>query len=270
MKIVSIVAQSFMLISFLIILVETKFQERATVDANDDDDDNIKDEEDYSAGDGDTEVDDDGKIYKNPRNSPSVMCPRDETKAEFFGQRCLRKCSTDEDCKSKKKKCRCDSLCGMSCIKPERECPALKEINYGQMTVTGKFFGDTVDYVCDPGYTIVGSPRRSCRADGFWSGTIPACKRGTNSFCIEPPVMANAKHNVPPEQSTFDIDAEVQYFCDEGYETTGFQKAKCLIMDEKTSWFGPDITCNPKSCGVPTDIPNGWHAGKKNCNYLLY
>lgn len=44
-----------------------------------------------------------------------------ENGLQFFfsqGQKCLRKCSSDEDCKSKKKKCLCDGACGMSCIKP--------------------------------------------------------------------------------------------------------------------------------------------------------
>ncbi|KAJ9588550.1 hypothetical protein L9F63_018088, partial [Diploptera punctata] len=66
------------------------------------------------------EVDDDGRVYKNPRNSPSALCPRDEMQATLLGQKCLRKCSSDEDCKSKKKKCLCDGACGMSCIKPEK------------------------------------------------------------------------------------------------------------------------------------------------------
>ncbi|OWR52879.1 hypothetical protein KGM_213341 [Danaus plexippus plexippus] len=61
---------------------------------------------------------DDGRVYKNPRNSPSAQCPRDEEQATLLGQKCLRKCSSDEDCKSKKKKCLCDGACGMSCIKP--------------------------------------------------------------------------------------------------------------------------------------------------------
>ncbi|CAH2097355.1 unnamed protein product [Euphydryas editha] len=64
------------------------------------------------------DADDDGRIYKNPRNSPSAQCPRDEEQATLLGQKCLRKCSSDEDCKSKKKKCLCDGACGMSCIKP--------------------------------------------------------------------------------------------------------------------------------------------------------
>lgn len=78
----------------------------------DEDDDDWDEDEDSS------EADDDSRIYKNPRNSPSTECPRDEEQATLLGQKCLRKCSSDEDCKSKKKKCLCDGACGMSCIKP--------------------------------------------------------------------------------------------------------------------------------------------------------
>lgn len=84
-----------------------------SINDDDDDDDNWDDDEELSS-----EVDDDGRIYKNPRNSPSSDCPRDEEQATLLGQKCLRKCSSDEDCKSKKKKCLCDGVCGMSCIKP--------------------------------------------------------------------------------------------------------------------------------------------------------
>lgn len=81
-------------------------------EATDEDDDDWDEDEESS------EADDDGRIYKNPRNSPSTECPRDEEQATLLGQKCLRKCSSDEDCKSKKKKCLCDGACGMSCIKP--------------------------------------------------------------------------------------------------------------------------------------------------------
>lgn len=79
---------------------------------DEDDDDDFDEDEDSS------EADDDGRIYKNPRNSPSSDCPRDEEQATLLSQKCLRKCSSHEDCKSKKKKCLCDGACGMSCIKP--------------------------------------------------------------------------------------------------------------------------------------------------------
>lgn len=82
---------------------------------DDDDEDEFDDSDETSA---ETEADDDSRIYKNPRNSPSSDCPRDEEQATLLGQKCLRKCSSHEDCKSKKKKCLCDAACGMSCIKP--------------------------------------------------------------------------------------------------------------------------------------------------------
>lgn len=92
---------------------ELGFSVTNITEAPDDEDDDDWDDEDDSS-----EADDDGRVYKNPRNSPSTECPRDEEQATLLKQKCLRKCSSDEDCKSKKKKCLCAGACGMSCIKP--------------------------------------------------------------------------------------------------------------------------------------------------------
>lgn len=249
----------------LFLTSESKLRQQASIDDDDDDDDDWDDDDeddDDDQGYPKPEVDDDGRIYKNPRNSPSAMCPRDEEQAELLGQKCLRKCSTDEDCKSKKKKCRCDGSCGMSCIKPERECPALNEIDHGTMTVTGRFFGDRAHYTCDPDYYTVGLVDRSCRADGHWTGTTPSCKKDSSSFCSQPPKVKNARHNALAEQTSFDLDSVIQYFCNHGYVTTGVKKAKCLVMEGVASWFGPDINCELQNCGSPADIANGWHAGE--------
>ncbi|XP_043258716.1 uncharacterized protein LOC122400968 [Colletes gigas] len=249
----------------LFLASESKLRQQAAEDDDDDDDDDFDDddEDDDSSYQTRPEVDDDGRIYKNPRNSPSAMCPRDEKQAELLGQECLRKCSTDEDCKSKKKKCRCDGACGMSCIKPEKECPTLTEIPHGVMTVTGGFFGDRAHYTCDPDYFIVGLSERTCRADGNWTGATPSCKKDPMSFCSQPPKVINAQHNALAEQKTFDLDTAVQYFCNHGYVTTGVTKAKCLLLEgAPATWFGPNITCKPQSCGSPVDIANGWHAGE--------
>ncbi|XP_048510711.1 uncharacterized protein LOC105691170 isoform X2 [Athalia rosae] len=244
---------------------QCKLQEQ--VSAEDDDEGDDWDEDDDDDDDDDkyhkSEIDDDGRVYKNPRNSPSAMCPRDEEQADRLGQKCLRKCSTDEDCKSKKKKCRCDGACGMSCIKPERECPELTDIEHGGMTVTGKFFGDAARYTCDPGFFVVGLMERTCRADGHWTGTTPTCKKDSNTFCTEPPKIKNSRNNALLEQTTFDLDSTVKYFCNHGYVTEGFPTAKCLMKNRApASWFGPDISCKPKDCGIPANIANGWHAGE--------
>ncbi|XP_065167243.1 CUB and sushi domain-containing protein 3-like isoform X3 [Atheta coriaria] len=220
-----------------------------------DDDDDDWDDDDES-----TEIDDDGKIYKNPRNSPSTLCPRDEEQATLLGQKCLRKCSSDEDCKSKKKKCLCDGACGMSCIKPDRECPEPDQITFGSVTASGRLFGARTSYSCQHGYHVVGLQSRTCQADGQWAGTAPACKQ--NIYCLSPPTIDHARHNALPEQVTFDLDSQLQYYCHTGYVTNGFPRAKCLAIDGQASWYGPDISCEPRSCGTPMDIPNGWHAGE--------
>ncbi|XP_028899392.1 uncharacterized protein LOC105217452 isoform X1 [Zeugodacus cucurbitae] len=217
-------------------------------------------DEDWDEDDDSSEVDDDGRVYKNPRNSPSTECPRDEEQATLLGQKCLRKCSSDEDCKSKKKKCLCDGVCGMSCIKPDRECPELAQPSLGQVTVAGRHFGARATYSCPHGYHVVGLQSRLCQADGNWAGAEPACKQ--NIYCLKPPQIEHARHSALPEQETFDLDSTVQYHCHTGYVTNGFPRAKCLAIDGQASWYGPDIQCEPRSCGQPPDPAYGWHAGE--------
>ncbi|EDW76217.2 uncharacterized protein Dwil_GK14777, isoform C [Drosophila willistoni] len=220
-----------------------------------DDEDDDWDEDDDSL-----ESDDDGRVYKNPRNSPSTECPRDEEQATLLGQKCLRKCSSDEDCKSKKKKCLCDGVCGNSCIKPDRECPELAQPSLGQVTVAGRHFGARASYACPHGYHVVGLQSRLCQADGNWAGAEPACKQ--NIYCLKPPQIEHARNSALLEQETFDLDSTVQYHCHTGYVTNGFPRAKCLAIDNQASWYGPDIQCEPRSCGQPPDPAYGWHSGE--------
>ncbi|CAH1127522.1 unnamed protein product [Ceutorhynchus assimilis] len=230
----------------------------STVPTPTDEDDDDWDEDESS------EIEDEGndgnKVYKNPRNSPSTLCPRDEEQATLLGQKCLRKCSSDEDCKSKKKKCLCDGACGMSCIKPDRECPEPEQIPYGTVSASGRLFGARASYSCEHGYHVVGLQSRTCQADGQWAGQAPACKQ--NIYCLSPPTIDHARHNALPEQATFDLDSTLQYYCHTGYVTNGFPRAKCLAIEGQASWYGPDISCEPRSCGPPTDISHGWHAGE--------
>lgn len=45
-------------------------------EGEDDDEDDFDDDDDV--------FDDDGRVYKNPRNSPSLLCPRDEEQATLL------------------------------------------------------------------------------------------------------------------------------------------------------------------------------------------
>uniref|UniRef100_A0AAR5P298 Sushi domain-containing protein n=2 Tax=Dendroctonus ponderosae TaxID=77166 RepID=A0AAR5P298_DENPD len=81
-------------------------------------------------------------------------------------------------------------------------------------------------------------------------------------YCLSPPTIDHARNNALPEQATFDLDSTLKYFCHTGYVTNGFPKAKCLAIDGLASWYGPDMSCEPRSCGSPTQIPHGYHAGE--------
>ncbi|XP_066142350.1 sushi, von Willebrand factor type A, EGF and pentraxin domain-containing protein 1 [Euwallacea fornicatus] len=240
--------------SFVLHVVKANSTLPTTIDEDEDEDDSSEESEVEDEG------NDGSKIYKNPRNSPSTLCPRDENQATLLGQKCLRKCSSDEDCKSKKKKCLCDGACGMSCIKPDRECPEPEEIASGSVTASGRLFGERATYSCEHGFHVVGLQSRTCQADGQWAGQAPACKQ--NIYCLSPPTIDHAKPNALPQQTTFDLDSTLQYQCDTGYVTNGFPRAKCLAIDGQASWFGPDISCEPRQCGPPVDIHHGWHAGE--------
>ncbi|XP_037776757.1 uncharacterized protein LOC119573722 [Penaeus monodon] len=115
------------------------------------------------------------KIYKNPRNAPSDSCPKDEDAVARAGRTCLRKCSTDADCLSRKKVCLCDGICGMSCIKPDKECSDLDNPGFGYVDVKGKVVGSQANYRCQEGYHLIGQTIRLCQANGIWSSTPPEC-----------------------------------------------------------------------------------------------
>ncbi|KAL4708940.1 hypothetical protein ACJJTC_014968, partial [Scirpophaga incertulas] len=137
-----------------------------------------------------------------------------------------------------------------------RECPELEQPEVGKITMTGRLFGDKAVYSCPHGYHVVGLQSRNCQADGKWAGQAPACKE--NIYCLQPPTIEHARHSALPEQATFDLDATVQYNCHTGYVTNGFPRAKCLAIEGQASWYGPDISCEPRSCGEPGDVPHGW------------
>ncbi|GIX89468.1 hypothetical protein CEXT_65631 [Caerostris extrusa] len=61
--------------------------------------------------------------FPNTTPTPATRGPRRMLKeqgeeAAARGRQCLRKCASDADCISTRKRCLCDGLCGWSCIRP--------------------------------------------------------------------------------------------------------------------------------------------------------
>ena len=58
------------------------------------------------------------------------------------------------------------------------ECPEIKAIEYGRVYGKSRFFGNRIGFLCNYGYTLIGSRQRVCLSDGTWSGTETRCVRG--------------------------------------------------------------------------------------------
>ena len=157
----------------------------------------------------------------SPRVSRDVareqLCPvRNEFAVAAAGQSCVKKCAQDGDCNNEKKLCLCDGLCGLSCIRPERECPELPDPANGQVSLTGRHFQDSALYSCHEGFTLVGVSRHTCQASGRWSGLAPECGEGGGGeaspyYCGRPPLVNNAGHNASEDQKFFSLDTALSY-----------------------------------------------------------
>ena len=69
------------------------------------------------------------------------------------------------------KSCNCALPAAVNCG------PAPKAPENGQQSGSGTTFGSTVTYTCDPEYTLQGDSRRTCMANGQWSGVTTHCSR---------------------------------------------------------------------------------------------
>ncbi|KAK2184379.1 hypothetical protein NP493_268g03007 [Ridgeia piscesae] len=102
-------------------------------------------------------------------------CPRKPDLAK--DRQCLKKCLSDLDCKSKKRRCLCDGVCGRSCVKPSKRCDHLPAVSNGKYEILQfNRFGARARYTCGEGYILSGHPERRCQGDGRWSGRSPTCE----------------------------------------------------------------------------------------------
>ncbi|XP_015785992.1 sushi, von Willebrand factor type A, EGF and pentraxin domain-containing protein 1-like isoform X2 [Tetranychus urticae] len=183
------------------------------------------------------------------------LCPRSREEAVARGRSCLKKCVSDADCISSRKRCLCDGLCGWSCVRPDLNCDEMTTVKNGEFKVSGNHFGARVSYTCLDGFYMSGPRERVCQGDGSWSDQPPVCRK--EAMCRSPLAVPHARHNAPLDQTEFPIDDMVQYSCFPGYESKGFAKAKCLFYNGTAQWFGPDLKCIPVRCDKPVDPENG-------------
>lgn len=119
-------------------------------------------------------------------------------------------------------------------------CDPPEDISHGFLNGSSFNFEDVVEYVCFPGYEIVGSPILRCAADGTWLGEVPECRP-----CLcSPPVLKFGA--VLGRDHT--CGASVWFRCDDGYKTLGPTEAVC----EKGGVWSPGVPiCSRGRCSTP-------------------
>ncbi|XP_041917184.1 inactive serine protease PAMR1 [Alosa sapidissima] len=82
------------------------------------------------------------------------------------------------------------------CVKDSNKnnCPSLPKLQHGYYKTTARKTSHTVDFHCKNSYVLSGNSRRSCLADGTWSGKQPQCVKA----CREPKVSKLVKQRIHP------------------------------------------------------------------------
>ncbi|KAK2150293.1 hypothetical protein LSH36_413g01017 [Paralvinella palmiformis] len=126
-------------------------------------------------------------------------------------------------------------------------CPDPLDLEHG--TVIGKSFlnTDTIEFVCDIGYELVGAKKRICQSNATWSGLMPTCEPVK---CQQPVPIEHGKYEV----AALDPGSVVKYKCDVGYEIEGKPTRTCK---SDGTWTGPIPKCVSLRCNYPEQIRHG-------------
>uniref|UniRef100_A0A8C5AG62 CUB and Sushi multiple domains 1 n=1 Tax=Gadus morhua TaxID=8049 RepID=A0A8C5AG62_GADMO len=126
-------------------------------------------------------------------------------------------------------------------------CGELPSPPFGTKLGTLTTFGATAIFMCNHGYTLVGSHVRECGANGLWSGTETRCLAG---HCDSPDPIVNG--HISGDGSSY--RDTVVYQCMLGYRLIG---TSVRICQQDHRWSGTTPVCVPITCGHPGNPANG-------------
>jgi len=117
----------------------------------------------------------------------------------------------------------------------------------GSVQASGEVGAEAV-YECSVGFTLDGSSKRLCQADGTWTGAAPTCEP---LDCGALPASPHAKYDVPC--STYACTATAG--CESGYGSTTYPIFTCT---KAGTWDGLTPVCTPCRIEAEDDTLAYW------------
>ncbi|XP_065554659.1 complement receptor type 2-like isoform X2 [Lathamus discolor] len=128
-----------------------------------------------------------------------------------------------------------------------RSCSKPADIAHGSLSGPARTLftpGTSVSYICEAGFSLIGSASMYCTQSGAWSHHPPLCQVVK---CLRPPNITNGKlkGNI---SDTFSYGASVSYSCSPGYSLIGNAFINCTV---KGTWSQPPPQCKEIRCVFP-------------------
>ncbi|KAJ8968851.1 hypothetical protein NQ317_005360, partial [Molorchus minor] len=109
--------------------------------------------------------------------------------------------------------------------------------------------GQSIEYMCPVGHMLVGSSKRKCGEDGFWTGMAPTCKYVD---CGSLPGLEHGTVSMENNRTTH--GAKAVYTCHENYTLIGHEVRSC---GDDAKWTNTTPTCLFDWCPDPPTINGG-------------
>ncbi|XP_043941041.1 beta-2-glycoprotein 1-like [Protopterus annectens] len=135
-----------------------------------------------------------------------------------------------------------------------RSCAFPGQLMNGQITVKDLNFQSTINFTCNSGYVLKGSPNSTCQEDETWSKPLPVCELVK---CLYPDSIPNGFLGLAPRRH-YHYQETLGYACYNDYTLEG----PTMITCKETGEWSQKPACKA-NCVIPTKRGRISYQGKK-------
>ncbi|KFP43261.1 Complement receptor type 1, partial [Chlamydotis macqueenii] len=173
-----------------------------------------------------------------PEDIVTIECNTADVPKDLHKPQCQPRSTWDPPLSHQGKRKAC--VTSLHCSKPA-------DIAHGSLSGPVKALatpGTSVSYICEPGFSLIGTASIYCTQSGAWSHPPPICQAVK---CLHPPNITNGKlkGNI---SDTFSYGASVSYICSPGFSLVGNAFINCTASG---TWSQPPPRCKEIGCIFP-------------------